>query len=149
MEYIVNLIIYMEKSGLILSRNDGPTVPYTPALLSLQMRSVHVCYLVCIKFHPTADMLLWQLVCLPARPATGAKLHRTRTPLRENGACVGAWGSFLGRGARCLLLQSQAATQGAWPSASSAMVASKLLGEITSSNSMLKDMYICLGDTFP
>lgn len=41
------------------------------------------------------------------------------------------------------------ATQGALPCISAAVVFSKLFGRITSSKSMLKNMYILLGDTFP
>lgn len=50
MEYIVDLIIYMEKSGLISSLNDKTSVSYILKVLWRSSMAIHVCYLASFKF---------------------------------------------------------------------------------------------------
>lgn len=79
MEYIVNLIIYMGKSGLIESLNDTLTISCKccegAALLSMQIRSVHLYYFIGFKFYSWVPLCL--LDCFPVTPTIGAKIHQT------------------------------------------------------------------------
>lgn len=120
-------------------------------MLSTQIHSVHICYLVSFKFylislcfslHRNVECLLGYL---PARPTIDAKIHQMRILLAGE-RCPRQRLRFVLRAGRDLPpTEEPRGTQRALSCISSAMVVSKLFGRIIYSRSMLQKYVYMLG----